>query len=145
MNIEELGLSARAYNVLKRVRIDTVEQLQQLSDDDLLCFRNMGVGTVKEIREKVAYVKTMTFADKIRTMTDEEQVDFIFNLIYCEDPARWFCTNKKECAAVMAEDGLIPDEWCKKCMLEALRKPAEIIPPPPNIFEDKQESGLLEE
>lgn len=52
MKIEELGLSARAYNVLKRARIDTVEQLQQLSDDDLLCLRNMGVGTVKEIREK---------------------------------------------------------------------------------------------
>ena len=72
MKIEDLGLSARAYNVLKRARIDTVEQLQQLSDDDLLCLRNMGVSTLKEIREKVEYVKTMTNADRIRAMSDEE-------------------------------------------------------------------------
>lgn len=83
MKIEELGLSARAYNVLKRARIDTVEQLQRLSDDDLLCFRNMGVGTLKEIREKVEYVKTMTNADRIRAMSDEQLAETIAAL--CEE------------------------------------------------------------
>lgn len=83
MKIEDLGLSARAYNVLRRARIDTVDQLQQLSDDDLLCLRNMGVSTLKEIREKVAYVKTMTNADRIRSMSDEELAEKIAAL--CED------------------------------------------------------------
>lgn len=83
MKIEDLGLSARAYNVLRRARIDTVEQLQQLSDDDLLCFRNMGVSTVKEIREKVTYVKTMTNADRIRAMSDEQLAETIAAL--CEE------------------------------------------------------------
>lgn len=77
MKIEDMGLSVRAYNVLKRARIDTVEQLQQLSDDDLLCLRNMSAGTVREIREKVAYVKTMTNADRIRAMSDRELANLL--------------------------------------------------------------------
>lgn len=72
MKIEELDLSVRAYNCLRRARIDTVEQLQQLSDDDLLRIRNMGASTVREIREKVVYIKTKTNADRIRSMNDEQ-------------------------------------------------------------------------
>lgn len=97
MKIEELGLSARAYNVLKRARIDTVEQLQQLSDEDLLRLRNMGVSTLKEIREKVEYVKTMTNADRIRAMSDEELAVCIASLFedtrvgieYSDDAGCW--------------------------------------------------------
>lgn len=97
MKIEDLGLSARAYNVLKRARIDTVDQLQQLSDEDLLNFRNMGVTTVKEIREKVAYVKTMTNADKIRAMSDEQLAEYLASLFedtrggieYSDDAGCW--------------------------------------------------------
>lgn len=97
MKIEDLGLSARAYNVLKRARIDTVDQLQQMSDDDLLCLRNMGVTTVKEIREKVAYVKTMTNADRIRAMSDEQLAERIAGLFedtrvgieYSDDAGCW--------------------------------------------------------
>lgn len=100
------------------------------------CDRCHGTGTI---------MVPKTNADKIRSLTDEEQVDFIFNLIYCEDPAHWFCTNKKECAAMMAEDGLIPDEWCKKCMLEALQKPYKEQRLPSGIYLDKQESGLIED
>lgn len=138
MKIEELGLSARAYNVLKRARIDTVEQLQQLSDDDLLRFRNMGVSTVKEIREKVAYVKTMTNADRIRAMKDEDLTDLIYDL----NMEGTFCTNRKECFEKLDKDE-ITDAMCKKCLLEWLRQPVE-EPKMPSFFEDKQESGLLE-
>ena len=77
MKIEELGLSARAFNGLKRAKIDTVEQLQQLTDEDLLTLRTIGVNTLSEIREKVAYVKTMTNADRIRSMSDEELAKYI--------------------------------------------------------------------
>lgn len=51
MKIEELGLSARAYNTLKRARIDTVEEIKRMSDDQLLKLRCMGAGTLREIRE----------------------------------------------------------------------------------------------
>lgn len=83
MKIEELGLSVRPYNVLKRARIDTVEQLQQLSDEELMRFRNMGRNSLAEIREKVAYVKTMTNADRIRAMSDEQLAEQIAAL--CEN------------------------------------------------------------
>ena len=138
MKIEELGLSVRPYNVLKRARIDTVEQLQQLSDEDLMRFRNMGRHSLEEIREKVAYVKTMTRADKLRTMSDEYMCSFIYDLT----GSGIYCTNKKECLEKIDTDE-ITDEMCKKCLLEYLQKPAE--EQPHRIFEDKQESGLLED
>ena len=56
MRIEELDLSARAYNTLKRAHIDTVEQLKRMSKDDLLKLRNMGVGTAAEIQEKLEQI-----------------------------------------------------------------------------------------
>lgn len=140
MKIEELDLSVRAYNCLKRGRIDTVEQLQQMSDDDLLRIRNMGTRTVEEIREKVVYINTMTNADKIRAMSDED----LTNIIYDLNMEGTFCTNRKECEELLNNDKLT-DEMCKKCLLEWLRKPVEETKIPSGMFLDKQESGLTEE
>lgn len=117
MKIEELDLSVRAYNVLRRARIETVEQLQQLSDDDLLRLRNMGVSTVKEIREKVAYVKTMTNADRIRAMSNDELEAFI--LYVTEEGWPFACQNQPEC-----HNGA-PAGLCEKCFKDWLRQPAK--------------------
>lgn len=143
MKIEDLGLSARAYNVLKRARIDTVDQLQQLSDDDLLCFRNMGVSTLKEIREKVAYVKTMTRADLIRKKNDDELAAWIHTLLQDGDSG-FFCQQKPVCEIQIDTEEGIPSSWCLNCLKEWLQTPAE-EPKWPSFFEDKQESGLLDE
>lgn len=51
--IEELDFSVRTYNCLKRARIDTVEQLQRLDDEQLMRIRNLGRWCVAEIRQKV--------------------------------------------------------------------------------------------
>lgn len=53
MLIEELKLSARTYNCLKRKKINTVEQLMGMSDDDLMKIRSFGAGCLKEVREKI--------------------------------------------------------------------------------------------
>lgn len=53
MLIEEMNFSVRTYNCLKRKKIDTVEQLKGMSDDELLRIRNFGVGCLKEVREKI--------------------------------------------------------------------------------------------
>ena len=143
MKIEDLGLSARAYNVLKRVHIDTVEQLQQLSDDDLLRYRNMGTTTVKEIREKVAYVKTMTRADLIRKKNDDELAAWIHTLLQDGDSG-FFCQQKPKCQIAIDTIEGIPDSWCLNCLKEWLQTPAE-EPKLSSFFEDKQESGLLED
>lgn len=51
--IEELNLSARAYSILKRHGINTLEQLLTLNYSDILTMRNMGRKSTEEIVEKV--------------------------------------------------------------------------------------------
>ncbi len=54
--VEELKLSNRALNCLKRHGIDTVEQLIQLTEDELFDLRGMGVKLVVELRERLVDV-----------------------------------------------------------------------------------------
>ena len=56
MPVEDLRLSNRALNCLKRHGISTVESLVQLSEDDLLELRGMGVKLVDEIGDQLAQV-----------------------------------------------------------------------------------------
>ena len=53
MKIEELNFSVRTYNCLKRGKIDTVEQLREKSDDDLMAIRNFGITCLKEVHQKL--------------------------------------------------------------------------------------------
>ncbi len=51
--IEELDLSIRAYNCLRRAGVDSVEKLKTLSDGDLARVRNLGKKCIDEIRQKL--------------------------------------------------------------------------------------------
>lgn len=51
--LEDLDLSVRAYNVLRRAGIKTVEQLYSASLLDLLGVRNMGIRCCAEVISKV--------------------------------------------------------------------------------------------
>ncbi len=51
--IEELDLSVRSSNCLKRAGINTVEELTQKTEDDLMKVRNLGKKSLQEIKEKV--------------------------------------------------------------------------------------------
>ena len=53
MTIEELDLSVRSYNCLKRAGINTVEDLIQKSEDDMMKVRNLGKKSLEEVREKL--------------------------------------------------------------------------------------------
>lgn len=53
MKIEDLKFSVRTYNCLKRARIDTVEQLMEIPDDDLLKLRCFGIKCLKEVHDKL--------------------------------------------------------------------------------------------
>ena len=53
MKIEDLNLSVRAYNVLKRGGIHTAEELQRRTDDELMRIRGMGKHSLEEIHEKL--------------------------------------------------------------------------------------------
>lgn len=54
MTIEELDLSVRSYNCLKRANIQTVQELILRSEEDLVKVRNMGKKSIKEVKDKVA-------------------------------------------------------------------------------------------
>jgi DNA-directed RNA polymerase subunit alpha len=51
--IEELDLSERPRNCLKRARVDTIGQLVQKSEDDLLVITNFGSKSLEEVIEKL--------------------------------------------------------------------------------------------
>jgi DNA-directed RNA polymerase subunit alpha len=51
--IEELDLSERPRNCLKRARIDTIGQLVQKSEDDLLAITNFGAKSLEEVIQKL--------------------------------------------------------------------------------------------
>lgn len=54
MTVEELDLSVRSYNCLKRAAINTVEELTQKTDDDMMKVRNLGKKSLEEVQWKLA-------------------------------------------------------------------------------------------
>ena len=54
MTIEELDLSVRSFNCLKRAGIDTVEDLINRSEEDMIKVRNLGRKSLEEVIQKLA-------------------------------------------------------------------------------------------
>jgi DNA-directed RNA polymerase subunit alpha len=52
--IEELNLSVRSYNCLKRESINTVGDLVQRSEQELMDIRNFGQKSIEEVKQKLA-------------------------------------------------------------------------------------------
>ena len=53
MTIEELDLSVRSYNCLKRAAINTVEDLIEKSEEDMMKVRNLGRKSLEEVIHKL--------------------------------------------------------------------------------------------
>lgn len=51
--IEELDLSVRSYNCLKRQGVNTIGQLNECSEADLLNIRNFGAKSIEEVKDKL--------------------------------------------------------------------------------------------
>ncbi len=54
MTIEELDLSVRSYNCLKRAGINTVQELTHKTEEDMMKVRNLGRKSLEEVQEKLA-------------------------------------------------------------------------------------------
>ncbi len=65
MNIEDLELSARSLNCLKKAGIKTVGELIANSLEDLMRFKNFGAKSLEEVREKLAEYKLALKGEKI--------------------------------------------------------------------------------
>ncbi|MDA8442220.1 MAG: DNA-directed RNA polymerase subunit alpha [Peptococcaceae bacterium] len=53
MTIEELDLSVRSYNCLKRAGINSVEELVQKTEEDMIKVRNLGRKSLEEVEQKL--------------------------------------------------------------------------------------------
>ena len=53
MTIEELDLSVRSYNCLKRANINTVADLARKSEEDMMKVRNLGRKSLEEVKKKL--------------------------------------------------------------------------------------------
>jgi len=63
MTIEDLDLSVRSYNCLKRAEINTVADLMQKSEDDMIKVRNLGRKSLEEVKKKLQELG-LTLAEK---------------------------------------------------------------------------------
>ena len=54
MTIEELDLSVRSYNCLKRAGINTVQELTNKTEADMMKVRNLGRKSLEEVKAKLA-------------------------------------------------------------------------------------------
>ena len=53
MSIEDLDLTVRSYNCLKRAGISSVDELTQKTEDEMAHVRNLGKKSLKEVKEKL--------------------------------------------------------------------------------------------
>ncbi len=54
MTIEELDLSVRSYNCLKRAGINTVQELTNKTEADMMKVRNLGRKSLEEVKNKLS-------------------------------------------------------------------------------------------
>jgi DNA-directed RNA polymerase subunit alpha len=64
MTIEELDLSVRAYNCLKRAGINSVAELVQKNQEDMMKVRNLGKKSLEEVEQKLATLGLALRADE---------------------------------------------------------------------------------
>ncbi len=53
MTIEELDLSVRSYNCLKRAGINTVQELANKTEEDMMKVRNLGRKSLEEVKARL--------------------------------------------------------------------------------------------
>lgn len=53
-SIDDLDLSVRSYNCLKRAGINTVEELIQMTEEEMMKVRNLGRKSLEEVQQKLA-------------------------------------------------------------------------------------------
>ena len=54
ITIDELDLSVRSYNCLKRAGINTIEELIQKDEEEMMKVRNLGRKSLEEVQQKLA-------------------------------------------------------------------------------------------
>ena len=66
LTIEELDLSVRSFNCLKRANINTVEDLISKTEDEMMKVRNLGRKSLEEVINKLAMMGLSLASDDSR-------------------------------------------------------------------------------
>ena len=74
MTIEELDLSVRAFNCLKRAGINTVAELVQRNQEDMMKVRNLGKKSLEEVEQKLIGLGLALKSSTNNTFSREEPV-----------------------------------------------------------------------
>lgn len=75
IKIDELYLSLRSYNCLRRAGIDTIGELINKTEEELSKIRNLGRKSVKEIKEKLKDLGYKLKSQTVEDLNDEESED----------------------------------------------------------------------
>lgn len=84
ISIDELGLSIRSYNCLKRAGIHTLEQLQGISEEELCEIRNLGKKGIAEIKQRLEAVQ-IQMPEKKSLLKAPGYMEMLDNLIGLDD------------------------------------------------------------
>ena len=68
-SIDDLDLSVNTYNCLKKAEINTIEQLQTMTDDELVAVRQMGKRNMDEVKQKLDKI------DAVENKVEEQPTD----------------------------------------------------------------------
>jgi len=82
MSIEELDLSVRTYNALKRAGIETIEQLFNMPDAELLEIRHMNEKCLLNVKEQLKEYKRgkhweCKYCDYLNSVPYSDEPDFL--------------------------------------------------------------------
>ena len=72
--IEDLNLSVRSYNCLRRANIQTVGELTQKTQEEMMKFRNLGNKSLKEVIQKLHEIG-LSFKNSTYSFDDEDLPD----------------------------------------------------------------------
>lgn len=71
MSIDELELSVRSYNCLKRAGINTVEELINKTPEDMMKVRNLGRKSLEEVQWQKS-ANWVSISDPVRSKANSE-------------------------------------------------------------------------
>lgn len=105
--IEELELSVRTYNCLKRAGIDSVEKLRSTPDDKLMKVRNLGLKSFREVKERLSMMSASISMVPLTSKSYRSMLDELVGLECVKEQVKKitaFARMKKE----MPEDVSVP-------------------------------------
>jgi len=124
--IEDLSLSVRAYNCLKRSGLMTLGQVLEKSEDELLALRNFGRKSYEELK---ARLRELGFLPE--ETVEEEEVPVEVPSVIEEEGLPAVAGLGEEAAAVAAEPAAGAEEPAVVVEEAALPEAAEVTVPPP--------------